>query len=328
MSVPQPESIAERLLELQRLVRDQVIKSVGRSNAADVSHESSADTIYRIDTDVEPMIEAFCDRWSRSLPMILIAEGFDEAGVVLPRGTDARDAKIRIIIDPIDGTRGIMYDKRSAWSLAGVAPNLGPATKLSDIEVAAMTELPTSKMGRADVLSAVRGGGVQARRIDLTSGAETPFTPKPSNATTLAHGFASVANFFPGTKQIAGRLMDAIALAVVGSQTSGRPVVFDDQYISSGGQLHEVIVGHDRFVIDLRPQFDLLARQESSLCAHPYDLCTVLIAREAGVIVTDGFGRDLDGPLDCTTNLSWAAFANETIRRQVEPVVRKFFEVD
>jgi len=56
-----------------------------------------------------------------------------------------------VLIDPIDGTRGIMYDKRAAWALAGVAPNRGPATRLSDIHLAVMTELPTSKMGFADV---------------------------------------------------------------------------------------------------------------------------------------------------------------------------------
>ena len=29
--------------------------------------------------------------------------------------------------------------------------------------------------------------------------------------------------------------------------------VFDDEYLSSGGQLHELMTGHDRFVADLRP---------------------------------------------------------------------------
>ncbi len=83
---------------------------------------------------------------------------------VFPHGTKESDAKIRLIVDPIDGTRGIMYDKRPAWALAGVAPNKGPGTRLRDIEVAVMTELPTSKMGSADVLWATRGGGADGRR--------------------------------------------------------------------------------------------------------------------------------------------------------------------
>ena len=90
----------------------------------------------------------------------------DEHGVegikVFPEGTKAEDAELRLIVDPIDGTRGIMYDKRAAWALAGVAPNKGDATRLSDIEIAVMTELPTSKMGRGDVLSAIKGNGPRA----------------------------------------------------------------------------------------------------------------------------------------------------------------------
>ena len=124
------------------------------SAAHEVMRSTAADTIYSIDADVEPVIEDFCREWSKKTPLVLIAEGIEnEHGVegvkVFPQGTREEDAAIRVIIDPIDGTRGIMYDKRPAWSLAGVAPNKGAATRLSDIEVAVMTELPTSKMGFA-----------------------------------------------------------------------------------------------------------------------------------------------------------------------------------
>src|SRR5204862_3107387 len=121
----------------------------------------------RSDAAGDPILESFCEAWGRSTPLVLIAEGLeDEHGHevehrVFPHGTREADALIRVIVDPIDGTRGIMYDKRAAWSLAGVAPNKGPSTSLRDIEVAAMTELPTSKMGRADVLWAIKGHGAK-----------------------------------------------------------------------------------------------------------------------------------------------------------------------
>jgi hypothetical protein len=51
----------------------------------------------------------------------------------------------------------------------------------------------------------------------------------------------------------------------------------------------------------------------------------MLIAEEAGVILTDGLGAPLDGPLDVTTGLSWAAYANDALRRKIEPVVTAFF---
>src|SRR5438552_2736036 len=59
----------------------------------------------------------------------------------------------------------------------GGAPNKGRETRLRDIEVAVMTELPTSKMGRGDVLWAVKGLGARGVRetfFETHSGTEVP----------------------------------------------------------------------------------------------------------------------------------------------------------
>src|SRR3954447_7018114 len=196
-----------RLREFQRRVRDALVGSRARSNLHEVSRDSAADTIYRLDTVVEPMLDEFCRDWAKTTPLVLIAEGVEGDGAVegtrvFPHGAREGDAKIRLIVDPIDGTRGLMYDKRSAWALAGVAPNRGPATRLRDIEAAVMTELPTCKMGYADVLWAVKGQGAGGERIDWAEGTPRPLPLRPSAADTIAHGFASVANFFPGTKAL------------------------------------------------------------------------------------------------------------------------------
>jgi hypothetical protein len=53
----------------------------------------------------------------------------------------------------------------------------------------------------------------------------------------------------------------------------------------------------------------------------------MLIAEEAGVIITDaGTGLPLDGPLDCTTPLAWAGYANPTLRLRIEPLLRTFLQ--
>ena len=104
-----------------------------------------------------------------------------------------------------------------------------------------------------------------------------------------------------------------------------RATVFDDQYISTGGQFYELIVGHDRFIADLRPLFYRIQGQPEGLCCHPYDCATWLIAEEAGVVLTDGLGGPLDGPLDVTTGLSWAGYANESLRQGIEPLLLRFF---
>jgi fructose-1,6-bisphosphatase/inositol monophosphatase family enzyme len=74
-------------------------------------------------------------------------EGIDDEGLVFPARVHVGDTKWKCIVDPIDGTRSWMHDKRSAWSLAAIAPQHGAETRLSDIVVAAMTELPWRSSG-------------------------------------------------------------------------------------------------------------------------------------------------------------------------------------
>src|SRR3954469_3503823 len=183
------DDILARLLEFQRIVRNTVIRSRARSGLSNVNRDSAADTIYQIDTLVEPLLEDFCAEWAKTTPLVLIAEGLEnergEEGMkVFPESAKDRDCPIRLIVDPIDGTRGIMYDKRPAWALAGVAPNRGDKTRLSAIEVSVMTEPPTRKMGFGDVLGAIKGRGAQGRREDLASSASQPLRIAPSSAPT------------------------------------------------------------------------------------------------------------------------------------------------
>lgn len=324
-----PQLAVEALKDFQAAVRERIVRSHGRTGASAVARSTSADTIYQIDTEVDPLLEAFCRKWSATTPLVLIAEGIDgddgrEGVKVFPEGAREEEALIRLLVDPIDGTRGLMYDKRSAWTLAGVAPNNGPQTCLRDIEVAVMSELPTSKAGRADVLWAIRGRGAQAQRVDLRSGDALPLALQPSTAAGIDHGFASVSNFFPGAKVLASELMEHLSHHLIGSTDVSRAVVFDDQYISTGGQFYELIVGHDRFIADLRPAFYRIQGQSEGMCCHPYDCATWLIAGEAGVILTDAGDAPLDGPMDVTSGISWIGYANSQLHRAIAPLIRQF----
>ncbi|HEX8916015.1 MAG TPA: hypothetical protein VF796_26950 [Humisphaera sp.] len=328
--LPNPDDIIARLKAFQANVRSLLIDSRKAKDLHAVSRASSADTIYAIDAVVEPVLVAFCQDWAKTTPLVLVAEGLEGPDghevdrLTFPLGSREEDAQIRVIVDPIDGTRGIMYDKRAAWALAGVAPNKGPNTRLRDIEAAVMTELPTSKMGSADVLWAIKGRGAHGERVDLRTGEASPLPIAPSQATDIRHGFAQVANFFPGTKRIAGELMDHLAERLIGPADVTKAMVFDDQYISTGGQFYEAIVGHDRFNADLRPYFYRIQGQPEGLCCHPYDCATLLVAEEAGVIVTDGLCNPLDGPMDVTTGMSWAIYANRTLQQKIEPLLTAF----
>jgi hypothetical protein len=254
----------------------------------------------------------------------LVAEGLEGGQQVFPAGADPERLAFTMIVDPIDGTRGLMYGKRSAWALFGIAPPHGgqPAT-LDRIGVALQAELPTARAALADVLWAARGEGVQAETHDLRAGTVTPFVPRPSGAATLAGGFAAISKFFPGAKAAAAALEERLYLELLGPPPSESPQVFDDEYISSGGQLYELMVGHDRFLADLRPLLHDPGEGVTRLCCHPYDLCTELIAREAGVIVTDERGKALSAPLDTTSSVAWIGYANKELQRTIEPVLQR-----
>ena len=156
----------------------------GSRRMARVATVTSADTIYAIDKVSESTVLAwFAANWPRHWPVELVMEGLGEEGAVtFPGETPVAQTRYKCIIDPIDGTRGLMYDKRSAWSLAALAPQHGGKTNLRDIQVAAMTELPVGKQGLADQLSVVRGHQVKAERIDLKTQRRTKFIPRPSRA--------------------------------------------------------------------------------------------------------------------------------------------------
>lgn len=320
---------AERLLQslrsLHDRVRDAVVDACARQAAdelAAVAHETGGgDTIYAVDRVAEEVLMTGLSDLAREEPLCVVAEGVP--GDALGRGQDGR---WRLLVDPIDGTRGLMYQKRSAWILTGVAPNRGdtPAGRLRDIVLAVQTEIPLLKQHLSDQLWAIRGQGAAARRVNRLSGAGEPITLRPSRAGTIAHGFATVVRFFPGARDVLAAIDDEVVHALVPA-APGQAACFEDQHASTGGQLHDLMAGHDRFIADLRPLVQSVRAARgvpSGLCCHPYDLCTSLIAEAAGVILTDPGGAALDAPFDVTTDVAWVGYANARLRAQIEPVLR------
>ncbi|MGI9035099.1 MAG: inositol monophosphatase family protein [Pyrinomonadaceae bacterium] len=288
--------------------------------------EEFGDTIYAVDrVSEEILVEYFEREIAAHTSVVLIAEGLENGQLVLPRRTSDAGAKWRVIIDPIDGTRGLMYQKRSAWILTGIAPNKGFETNLSDIELAIQTEIPLVKQHLSDMLWAEKGRGASGERYNRITGEITGLKLAPSKAETIAHGFASVSRFFAGVGVEATELYEAIVKNALGEVQAGKAHCFEDQYISTGGQLYELMAGHDRFIADLRPVFEKSLEKRKlklGICCHPYDLCTELIARELGVIVTDETGKQLKTRLSVETDAAWIGYANRAIRAQIEPLLR------
>jgi len=219
-----------------------------------------------------------------------------------------------------------MYQKRSAWILTGVAPNRGPRTSLRDIELAVQTEIPLVKQHLSDQVWAMRGSGSHARRHNRLTGERLPIRLRPSAAKSIAHGYATIARFFPSARDELAAIDEAIVHGALGAHASGKAHCFEDQYASPGGQLYELMAGHDRFIADLRPLLrPVLASRglPPALTCHPYDICCALIAEESGVIVTDPCGRPLDAPLNVEAEVAWAGYANAHIRAQIEPLLQQ-----
>jgi len=317
--------LLESILKIHAIIRDEVVAACERSAESELSQidrDDDGDTIYAIDRiSEERLIQLFESEIATQIPLVLIGEGLPNGKVLLPRGISEKDAVIRVIVDPIDGTRGLMYQKRSAWILTGVAPNQGNDTNLQDITLAVQTEIPLVKQHLSDVLWAEKNSGAHAMRYNRLTGAKSTFTPRPSTSKTIAHGFAMIARFFPGAREELAAIDEEIIRNVLGAPQRGKAHCFEDQYICTGGQLYELMMGHDRFVADLRPLMEkvLLERgQALGICCHPYDVCTELIARECGVIISDAQGNTLQAPLDVESEIDWVGYANEAIREQME----------
>ena len=82
--------------------------------------DDAGDTIFAIDRVSEAvLLDLFADL-ARDWPCILIAEGLGTTGRrTLPEGTSENDTEIVLLVDPIDGTRGLMYQKRPGGSSPG-----------------------------------------------------------------------------------------------------------------------------------------------------------------------------------------------------------------
>ena len=185
-SVTEHQALLDSIRQLHTQIRDTIVAACEQRALEDLSNvaqEAAGDTIYVIDRiSEEVLVEFFEKEVAPKAPMVLLAEGLPGGKLVLPRDTSEEDTVWRIIVDPIDGTRGLMYQKRSAWILTGVAPNRGGQTNLSDIQLAIQTEIPLVKQHLSDVLWVTAGQGVQAERFNRVTGESRSLDLRPSKA--------------------------------------------------------------------------------------------------------------------------------------------------
>jgi fructose-1,6-bisphosphatase/inositol monophosphatase family enzyme len=220
--------LLDSIRSIHEEIRNAVVAACEQSPAADLSRvvedgDGDGDTIYAVDRiSEEILVDLFERKIAARTSIVLIAEGLSGGKIVLPRGTREVDATWRVIADPIDGTRCLMYQKRSGWILTGVAPNLGESTTLADIELAVQTEIPLVKQHLSDTLWAIRGAGSYGERFNRTNGERKPFQAHPSTASQLEHKYCSVSLFFSGGRDVLAAIDDDISFAVAGPGRQGK----------------------------------------------------------------------------------------------------------
>jgi len=266
---------------------------------AAVVRTAGGDEIFGVDARADQvLLSTLRERCGPSWPGVLIMEGFDSPVEVGDPG-----GPWVYIADPVDGTRPWLAGKRSAWVLLGAG--LG-ARVLEDLSVGAAVEIPTRRARLGQVAWAAAGSPALAVDEDLTDPgrAATAVTLTPRVSADLHRTFVTVARFSPGTKSAIGAWEDALLAGLE---------VYEDPWLCSGGQLMGVASGTDAAVLDPRPLLGV------TLCAHPYDLAALVVARAAGAIVEALPPGPLTVELRPDADVAWAAYANAAVAARLRP---------
>ncbi len=321
----------ELLERARRDGRPELASGVGAQGAGDIN--------YAIDDAAEVALEAFGTRLGARYALTLVSEGPGVkrygAAPAVSRGAETahaaqgppHPAPLRAIIDPIDGTRSLMHDMRSAWALTGLARDRGDGTRLSDVELAVQTELPTTSAAVYHVLWARRGQGAWIARHDVRSGREIERSPlRVAAQIPIENGYLCFPRFLAEERRAVAQIEARFLQRIIAAHVLSPRLLYDDQYLCSAGQLYLVTTGRYRMLADVRGWLHR-TRGLDNFTAKPYDLAALLVYTEAGVSVLDAHFAPLDAPLDTETKLSVIAFANETLRAQLEPHLRAVLQM-
>lgn len=294
----------------------------------------AGDVTFGIDASAEDAVGAWLLDQARLGPLSVLTE--DAGWRHLGPGPTPGDTPVelpgfdhggpRIALDPIDGTRNLMHDLRGAWTIVSYAGPGRGTPRLSDVVLGVVSELPDTRGAHYRELVAVRGAGctaaVRALGDDLVlrDGALlADASDRPD------HGYFPFFGYHPAQRAAMQQLALEFFERVQEHEGAELAHCYDDQHISSGGQLALLALGHYRMVVDARVRWNGLAR-EALQTAKPYDVAgAILVAREAGAVVTRTDGGALDFPLDVTTPVEFVAFHNRGTGARLWPHLEAAF---
>jgi len=286
----------------------------------------AGDVTFGLDVPGEACIARWSEELARAEPLSVLTE--DRGWRHLGPGPGGAACELdgfdhggpRIAFDPVDGTRNLMFDLRSAWtvvSFAGPGPGL---PRFADLEAGLVAELPTSRAASWRLLEAARGGPALLSERRLADGASLSACELHADQSARPdHGYFPFFRYDPRTRPALAELEAAFFARLQRHEGADLRSVWDDQYISNAGQLVLLALGTYRMVVDARA---LVGRRLglATVTSKPYDVAGALLcARAAGAELTRADGSALDFPLDAETPLDFAGYANAATRARLEP---------
>jgi myo-inositol-1(or 4)-monophosphatase len=260
------------VLELARGLRELVLPLLGSHAGREFAGAGAGgDVTFAVDAEAEEFLAEFVAE--RAPRMAFYSE---DRGLVA-RGDDTHV----LVVDPIDGTRPAMAGLESACVAVALAPLDDGEPTMADLDVGCVVEIKSG-----DWFFAVRGEGVRSTRsVALSGGFDVArmfwsygFRGRPARAVV----------------EVLGDLIDSSSVGggtfELGSQAFSMTRIVT-------GQLDAVVEVGSRIIDDvpgMRAEFERIGGGEI-LNNSPYDLAAPwLCLREAGGVVSDGWGEPLD----------------------------------
>jgi myo-inositol-1(or 4)-monophosphatase len=265
------ELVRDLSLALRESVMPMLGSHAGRAHDGD-AEASGGDVTFAIDVEAERRLEEFLGERAPD-----VAFYSEDRGLVLPAGGEASTV---LVVDPIDGTRPAMAGLESCCVSVAAAP-LRDGVRMGEVTVACVVEIPSGQ-----VFLAERGRGmIESPLVRLSANDRLDrmfwtygFRGRPARALTeVLAELIDASSVGGGTFDLGSAAFD-VTRVLTGQL---------DAYVEPGPLLVEEVPG-------MRAEFERVGGG-AVLNNSPYDLAAaVLLAEEAGAVVTDARGEPLD----------------------------------
>jgi fructose-1,6-bisphosphatase/inositol monophosphatase family enzyme len=324
--LPRLEALCREMRDAtRRTMAEALAKGDLASVARPVGH-GAGDVTYGIDRECERVLERWLESTASTQAISMLTEETGWRHMAPSSSGRAREIDgfdhggPRIVVDPIDGTRNLMTDLRSAWTVLGIAGPGADEPRMSDLVAGILCEIPDTRAAKGRLFAAVRGECCWLYEESLEHRASAPRRALATDADArVDHGyfpfFKYMADLRPAISAVEARFFERLAE----HESAEVRNCYDDQYISNGGHLALLALGTYRMIADLRAHL-AKRRGRPTLTTKPYDVAGAIVcARAAGCVITDVSGGELDFPIDASTPLSFVGYVNAATRARLAP---------